>query len=118
MGKKKLALKRKVSDSLLAANIVAVQRGFATTSVPTKKAKEAAQTSKEEAQEVKPAEAPTTQPESPQALVRPEDHDAWDSATAIDDAVYQGLVDRLQEKGDKDVARIVKAGHKIISADT
>lgn len=34
--------------------------------------------------------------------------DDWDSEQAIDDSVYQGLVDRLHEKADKEVSRVVK----------
>lgn len=34
--------------------------------------------------------------------------DAWDSDKAVEDVLYQGFVDRLQEKGDKEVSRIVK----------
>ncbi|RSH86900.1 uncharacterized protein EHS24_005178 [Apiotrichum porosum] len=111
MGKKKLSLKP-------------VQRGFATTSLPTKKAKEEAAAAKAEKEAaVQEQEASKTAADesnaSPIAVVSSSNandaapapagaKDAWDDDHAIETAVYQALVDRLQEKGEKEVTRVIK----------
>lgn len=102
----------------------AVQRGFATTSLPTKKAKEEAAAAKAEKEAaVQEQEASKTAADesnaSPIAVVSSSNandaapapagaKDAWDDDHAIETAVYQALVDRLQEKGEKEVTRVIK----------
>jgi ATP-dependent RNA helicase DHX29 len=105
--------------------LLAVNRGFATTSVQSKKAKEnEASTKSTEQQEgsvaphggsqsqnkatgepvVQDGQAPSDSTVAPPTS----GGDDWDSEQAIDDAIYQGLVDRLQEKADKEVSRVIK----------
>lgn len=124
MGKKKLSLKREALK-MSPAYLTAVNRGFATTSVQSKKAQEHEATAKADKPQQPPAASQNdTQPQEkepvksvrqggqtpPDAVAAPPKAgaDDWDSEHAIDDAIYQGLVDRLQEKADKEVSRVVK----------
>lgn len=127
MGKKKLSLKRK-SPSFLSFELTAsaVNRGFATTSVQSKKAKEqeaivksadqvapVAQQDKEKPHNETLDETPSQGPSGNGSPSKPSGPDSgniddWESEQAINDSFYQDLVDRLQDKADKEVARIIK----------
>ncbi|CAK9781148.1 P-loop containing nucleoside triphosphate hydrolase protein [Cutaneotrichosporon oleaginosum] len=109
MGKKKLSLKP-------------LNRGFATTSVQSKKAKGQKITTDVDQQpaEVNEASQPSEHESSKSggndgsqqlaaATTSTETGDDWESEQAIEDGIYQALVDRLQEKADKEVSRIVKS---------
>jgi len=79
---------------------LAVQRGFATTSVARK-----SEPAKEEP--VPEPESPTkTQPIQP---VPSADAD-WEDEKSIEEIELQSLVDRLHDKGEREVARIIKVG--------
>lgn len=127
MGKKKLSLKRKIHPtvgSVLTAT--AVNRGFATTSVQSKKAKEKEGVVKPDNQtgsiaQQDTAQSPRTNPDettspSPSGKEHPSNPNVpvtggiedWESEQAIDDSFYQDLVDRLQDKAEKEVSRIIK----------
>lgn len=112
--------------------ISAVHRGFATTSVPTKKARdEAAAAAK--AQEgghepdvkedlVQHSELPIDGAEglsqSAGVHVNSTEED-WDNDDAVDIAAYQGLVDRLHDKAEKEFQRVVKvSGSSILDLIT
>ncbi|BEJ01119.1 hypothetical protein CcaverHIS631_0509760 [Cutaneotrichosporon cavernicola] len=104
---------------------MAVNRGFATTSVQSRKAKQDASTKADtqngnsnapqndtptrENQPVKSAGQDGQPPSDAAATPAMTIADDWDSEQAIDDALYQGLVERLQEKADKEVTRLVKS---------
>lgn len=95
-------------------NSAAVQRGFATTSIPTKKAKAKAEIPDTGAsKDVQHKDAPKAENRPAGADPRTESagahDDSWDNDEAVNRAAYQALVERLQEKGDKEVARITKA---------
>jgi hypothetical protein len=125
MGKKKLSLKRgsqlayRTAKSIQ-ADITAVNRGFATTSVQSKKQKEEAAALAEQqaaeaaekalAEEAARTAATTTDSEQPVTGSGASDDTAedWEREDVADEGILQGLVDRLQEKGDKEVARIIK----------
>lgn len=101
-----------------------MNRGFATTSVQSKKQKEEAaalaeQQAAEAAERAEAEEAARVAAEQAEpAGVASQDvtdssnaaagTESWEEEGALDEGVLQGLVDRLQEKGDKEVARIVK----------
>lgn len=86
MAKKKLSLKPQ-------------NRGFATTSLP----KKAAPPSAPPPAHSPPAPPPPALPSSPPP---PAD---WEHEESAEEVALQGLVDRLQDKAEKEVARIVKA---------
>lgn len=112
---------------------IAVQRGYGTTSVPTKKAKaEAEAAASAAASEPEADTAPVPQAEivaqpaadrppqtlnsqGPKAalpLLEDGQADSWDNDQTLEQAVLQGLVDRLQERSDKEVSRVLKVGHR------
>lgn len=43
--------------------------------------------------------------------------DSWDNDEAVSMAAYQAIIERLQDKGDKEVARIVKVFLASIQSD-
>lgn len=43
--------------------------------------------------------------------------DSWDNDEAVSTAAYQALIERLQDKGDKEVARIIKVYLASIEGD-
>jgi ATP-dependent RNA helicase DHX29 len=83
----------------------AVQRGVATTSVAAKKAEKSL-----EAPEPSEPEPPiiTKQVESGNQQSSSAEDD-WEHEQNAGDTALQSLVDRLQEKGEREVARILKA---------
>ncbi|KAK4689978.1 ATP-dependent RNA helicase DHX29, partial [Tremellales sp. Uapishka_1] len=110
MGKKKLALKP-------------IQRGFATTSVAakapatstsTEEQEEGASAALDEAQSSSIASNGYGQPTNSENVPRKDNHLAfqaedWDDEKSIEEAHLQGIVDRLHDKGEKEVARVIKA---------
>ncbi|WVR06931.1 hypothetical protein IAU60_003967 [Kwoniella sp. DSM 27419] len=100
MGKKKLSLKP-------------VQRGFATSSVAPKKPPPVAEPAPGDAsRDTEPAKesavSSTDDPETNRPLQADTKAD-WDDEEAIERATLQTLVDKLHDKGEKEVNRIVKA---------
>lgn len=87
-----------------------VNRGFATTSQPKKPepiAPEPAPTEEAVVQAVA-GEGPNSGTQNgTEGEKKPGDED-WDDESKLEDAVYQGYVERLQDKGDREVARILK----------
>lgn len=98
-----------------------MQRGFATTSIPAKKAKATANS--ESAQQSDETISKSINPSTSSAAVHTEacsaehnveaqgrspSEDTWDDDDAINNAAYQAIIDRLQDKADKEVARILK----------
>lgn len=81
-------------------------RGFATTSQP-KKVEPVVEPEEEEAPPVK---QPTVGA-GDEGAQQPE-RDDWDEGEKLEEARLQGYVDRLQEKGDKEVSRILKVSHQ------
>ncbi|KAL7421927.1 hypothetical protein Q5752_003699 [Cryptotrichosporon argae] len=95
MGKKKSAIK--------------VDRGFATTSIPKKQKEEPKpEPEPEPATETVDAPAGTTQDDATCKAAEAA-KDEWDDDAAIQVAELQALVDRLHDKGEKEISRIVKA---------
>jgi ATP-dependent RNA helicase DHX29 len=101
-----------------------VNRGFATTSVQSKKQKEEAaalaeQQAAEAAEKAQAADEASKAVQAPVNGVEAEVSKAvgvagvedWEREDVADEGILQGLVDRLQEKGDKEVARIVKVSY-------
>lgn len=90
------------------------QRGVATTSVASKKQVEDAKAVKEaEAAALADKEAVADVPEAPELLVkdRPEGSNTaadWEDDGYVEKQTLQSLVDRLNDKGDKEVTRVVK----------
>lgn len=119
---------RSLSAVVAGADRSAVQRGFATTSVASKKAVEQAKADAEakleaeqSAQQTSASESatgthsPTSGPagaitaEKPLAGADAPGADAsWDDDTALEEVAMQGLMDRLQDRGEKEVNRIMK----------
>jgi len=99
------------------------QRGVATTSVASKKQVEDAKAVKEaEAAAVaeKDAAAVADVPEVAESLVkdRPEGSNTvadWEDDGYVEKQTLQSLVDRLNDKGDKEVTRVVKVSHLSIA---
>ena len=93
------------------------QRGVATTSVASKKQVEDAKAVKEaEAAAVADKEAVADVPEAAGLLVkdRPEGSNTaadWEDDGYVEKQTLQSLVDRLNDKGDKEVTRVVKVSH-------
>lgn len=95
------------------------QRGVATTSVASKKQVEDAKAVKEaEAAAVaeKEAAAVADVPEAAESLVKdhPEGSNTaadWEDDGYVEKQTLQSLVDRLNDKGDKEVTRVVKVSH-------
>lgn len=105
----------------------AVQRGFATTSVVSKKAKEEA-AAEEERQRQSSADAsaaastnatpgnatPAGGAAAPDGLTAALDRagepakEDWEDEKAMEEAALQALVDRLHDKGEKEVSRVIK----------
>lgn len=122
MGKKKLSLKRgfrlraivsPMGGSTFGTDMAAVNRGFATTSVASKKQLEAAK--EESAAKQDEPEANVAAPisigtggngaaSSGQATAKED----WEDEGLAEQNALQALVDRLHEKGEKEVSRIVK----------
>ena len=102
-----------------------MNRGFATTSVQSKKQKEeaAALAEQQAAEAAEKAQAADEASKAVQAPVNGVDDaevskavgvagvEDWEREDVADEGILQGLVDRLQEKGDKEVARIVKVSY-------
>ncbi|ORY32822.1 P-loop containing nucleoside triphosphate hydrolase protein [Naematelia encephala] len=101
MAKKKLSLKP-------------VQRGFATTSVPSKKPKDEPKPEEIDHQPVTVDSASTQQKDgeriedTSQGNTSAAVKEDWDDEKAIEEAALQALVDRLHEKAEKEVVRILK----------
>lgn len=113
------------------ASLKPVQRGFATTSTPKRVEPEEQEPVVEEADagveqdgkqtdDVKPVDATAEQsgsapiaPEEKQDGPAPEDWETEERMTV--EGVYQGYVERLQEKGEKEVGRILKVGQRMCS---
>lgn len=97
------------------------QRGVATTSVASKKQVEDAKAVKEaEAAAVADKEAVADVPEAAGLLVkdRPEGSNTaadWEDDGYVEKQTLQSLVDRLNDKGDKEVTRVVKVSHLSIT---
>lgn len=122
MAKKKLSLKRKCPYSIESSPAYAgqaVQRGFATTSVASKKPKDEPEQDNDQMEEdksglspaggkevnanVNPAGLGDTAPNG-QATTKED----WEDEAAMEQAALQILVDRLHDKGEKEVARVLK----------
>lgn len=101
-----------------------MNRGFATTSVQSKKQKEEAAAQAEQRAAEAAEKAQAADEASKVAPVPINDGEAgvskaanaigaedWEREDVADEGILQGLVDRLQEKGDKEVARIVKVSY-------
>lgn len=128
MGKKKLALKRKrcppsKSIRILLILVTAINRGVATTSIASKKVIEDdnvkivdeadihARTAVPSAIEIEGNIAPDVstngsrgQAEQPVQSVKED----WEDEKAIEEAALQSLVERLHDKGVKEVSRVLK----------
>lgn len=108
------------ASSLQQLKLPAVQRGFATTSIPAKKAAATAPPDANDAEaDVQPTRVvpPDTKNSSRNEALGGVDRnqesdkvqeDSWDNDEAVSTAAYQALMERLQDRGDKEVARIIK----------
>ncbi|OCF60762.1 DEAH box polypeptide 36 [Kwoniella mangroviensis CBS 10435] len=99
MGKKKMSLKP-------------VQRGFATTSTASKKPEPAPEPAQkqEEGKDTSTNGTQNSQPEDqkPNIPTFNKQEPDWEDDEAMEKAALQSLVDKLHEKGEKEVARVVK----------
>jgi hypothetical protein len=96
------------SHSLRAEITTAVQRSVATTSIASKKPDPV----EDEKLETDIATKKESSSEPASAIIISErpvvTHDDWDDDNAAEKAALQDLVDRLQDKGDREVARVLK----------
>lgn len=86
----------------------AVQRGFATTSVASKKVDKSKEEPEKENAQAGAAEPTAAEAAAPAAEDGGKPKDDWEDEKSSEELALQELVERLHEKGEKEVSRILK----------
>lgn len=96
------------------SSLAPVNRGFATTSQPKKpvpvveEPEEPVPEVKEDVPLAQGVAVTKDQNISPDQANKEDGADDWESEYKVEEGIYQGYVERLQEKGEKEINRIIK----------
>jgi hypothetical protein len=93
-------------------SLAPVNRGFATTSQPKKPVPIVEEPLDPEPPVEDATKTATSEGTNGQAVKRnelgPKGQDDWEDELGLEEGIYQGYVERLQEKGEKEINRIIK----------